>query len=121
MSLHYCTLIESIKKCPYRVSTNLKVIFKDQKPPFIQLYCVANNGQIPSSASMQTIFGVLGRIQLIAGYYLIIITGRKRIGKICGHDIWRIEDIDLIPFPKTLLHLNQKQVSLNSYSFHESN
>lgn len=63
-----------------------------------------------------TIFGVLGRIKLLAGYYLIVITERKLMGQICGHDIWRIENIEIIPFNKTLLHLNQKQVKLFSDS-----
>lgn len=59
---------------------------------------------------MMTIFGVLGRIKLLAGYYLIVITERKLMGQICGHDIWKIENVEIIQFPKTLLHLTQKQV-----------
>lgn len=59
---------------------------------------------------MMTIFGVLGRIKLLAGYYLIVITERKLMGQICGHDIWKIENVEIIQFSKTILHLTQKQV-----------
>ncbi|KAK7571960.1 hypothetical protein V9T40_014432 [Parthenolecanium corni] len=72
-----------------------------------------NNGQIPPTANMMTIFGVLGRIKLLAGYYLIVITERKLMGQICGHDIWKIENVEIIQFPKTLLHLTQKQEEAN--------
>lgn len=68
-----------------------------------------NNGQIPPSAKMRTIFGVLGRIRLVAGFYLVVITNRKHVGQVSGHDIWQIEEVDLIQFTKTSLHLSQKQ------------
>lgn len=72
-----------------------------------------NNGQIPPTAKMITIFGILGKIRLLAGYYLIVITERTRMGPMLGHDIWRIDNIELVPFPKAFLHINQKQEEVN--------
>lgn len=68
---------------------------------------------------MRTIFGVLGRIRLVAGFYLVVITNRKHVGQISGHDIWRIEEVDLIQFTKTSLHLNLKQVCDESDLLHD--
>lgn len=75
------------------------------------IFILANNGQIPPTAKMITIFGILGKIRLLAGYYLIVITERTRMGPMLGHDIWRIDNIELVPFPKAFLHINQKQVN----------
>lgn len=72
-----------------------------------------NNGQIPQSANQKTIYGVLGVIQLLAGPYLIVVTGRKLVGKIAGHKIWKVESAELHSFPRTLTHLSEKQKRMN--------
>lgn len=73
-------------------------------------FFTVNNGQIPKNCNHQQIFGVLGVINLLVGPYIVIIKGKKCIGKISGHDIWQLTDVDLIPLPKTMLHLNETQV-----------
>ncbi|XP_065216163.1 phosphatidylinositol-3-phosphatase SAC1-like isoform X2 [Planococcus citri] len=73
-----------------------------------------NNGQIPPLAEMQTIYGVLGRIRLVSGFYLVVITNRKHIGQVSGHDIWQIGDVDLIQFMKTSHYSNLKQDEWNN-------
>lgn len=45
-------------------------------------------------------FGILGKIKLISGYHLIIIKSKINIGTILGNDIFRIENVELIPFNK---------------------
>ncbi|XP_050520427.1 phosphatidylinositol-3-phosphatase SAC1 [Daktulosphaira vitifoliae] len=72
-----------------------------------------NNGQIPKDCNHQQIFGLLGIIKLLVGPYIVIIKGKKLIGKISGHDIWQLIDVDLIPLPKTKLHLNETQIQMD--------
>lgn len=54
----------------------------------------------------------MGIVKLIVGPYIIIIKEKKLVGKISGHDIWQLVEIDMIPLPKTKLHLNDTQVKL---------
>lgn len=70
----------------------------------------ANKGQIPKECYSQKIFGVLGIVRLLVGHYLIVIKERKLVGKISGHDVWQLVEIDMVPLPKTKLHLNETQV-----------
>jgi len=73
-------------------------------------YFSANNGQIPSESKSQPIAGILGVVKLLIGPYIIIIKKKKFVGKINGHDIWQLIEIDILPIPKTKLHLNETQV-----------
>lgn len=79
-------------------------------------YFSANNGQIPSESKSQPIAGILGVVKLLIGPYIIIIKRKKFVGKINGHDIWQLIDIDILPIPKTKLHLNETQVYTHFYS-----
>ncbi|XP_050442275.1 phosphatidylinositol-3-phosphatase SAC1 [Adelges cooleyi] len=72
-----------------------------------------NKGQIPSKCGHQKIAGILGIVRLLVGPYIIIIKEKQLLGKISGHDIWQLRDIDLIPLPKTKLHLNDTQVQMD--------
>lgn len=116
MNLCCYILIELLKKCHCKVIfLGIKLELNDLKilgccSVFIILIS-ANNGQIPPTAKIITIFGILGRIRLLAGYYLVVITERTLVGPVSGHDIWKIDNIELVPFPKAFLHMNQKQVN----------
>ncbi|KAL0277627.1 UNVERIFIED_CONTAM: hypothetical protein PYX00_004852 [Menopon gallinae] len=68
---------------------------------------------IPETATHKHIVGVLGTIRLIAGNYLIVVTGRKKIGTINGQSIWMVTSTEIISYSKTYLHLNEKQMSEN--------
>jgi hypothetical protein len=75
------------------------------------LVCIlANKGQIPNESNRQQISGILGIVNLLVGPYIIVIKEKKHIGKINGHDIWQLLETDMIPLPKTKLHLNETQV-----------
>eukprot|EP01098_Paradermamoeba_levis_P012311 TRINITY_DN5363_c0_g1_i1.p1 TRINITY_DN5363_c0_g1~~TRINITY_DN5363_c0_g1_i1.p1 ORF type:complete len:602 (-),score=219.09 TRINITY_DN5363_c0_g1_i1:139-1899(-) len=55
-------------------------------------------------------FGVVGMIQLIRSAYLILITGKKHVGSVRGHDIWKLTDTLILPLSQTnLLTARQKQ------------
>jgi hypothetical protein len=47
-------------------------------------------------------YGVLGFIRFLKGYYLILITDRKKIAKIGKHSIYKIKDFEMIPLFKTI-------------------
>lgn len=70
----------------------------------------ANKGQIPQECNYKQIAGVLGVVKLLVGPYIIVIKEKKLVGKICGHDIWQLIEIDMISLPKNKLHLNETQV-----------
>jgi hypothetical protein len=68
---------------------------------------------VPPSATMRQIYGVIGIIRLIAGPYLIVVTGRERIGTIGTHDVWKVTAIDTIAFARSTRHLSEIQVIIN--------
>lgn len=72
-----------------------------------------NSGQIPSSASRKTIYGVLGVIHLIAGPYLVVVTGRTKVGFINSQEVWKLDSAELICYPRTLTHLSDTQVNMD--------
>lgn len=51
----------------------------------------------PVSTSIERAYGVLGFIRFLKGYYLILITSRKRVGKLLRHSIYTVKDMKLIP------------------------
>jgi len=81
-------------------------------------YFTANNGQIPTECKSQIISGILGVVKLLIGPYIIKIKKKKFVGKINGHDIWQLIDIDILPIPKTKLNLNETQVHIHFIFFH---
>jgi hypothetical protein len=68
---------------------------------------------VPPSATMRQIYGVIGIIRLIAGPYLIVVTGRERIGTIGTHDVWKVTAIDTIAFARSTRHLSEIQIQHN--------
>lgn len=74
-----------------------------------------NSGQIPQSASTKAIYGIIGLIRLIAGPYLVVITGKKHVGQINGQDVWEVTNTEVISCTRTLLHLTEKQVENNFF------
>jgi hypothetical protein len=52
------------------------------------------------STTVDDVYGIIGIIRLLAGPYLIIITGRTLVGRINGADIWKVTTTKLIPFQR---------------------
>lgn len=73
-----------------------------------------NAGQIPNTCSVKQVYGILGKIQLLAGQYLIVVTQREYIGSIAGHSIWRLSGTELLPYNRSNLHLNPEQIVDNA-------
>ncbi|KAL0089967.1 SacI homology domain-containing protein [Phycomyces blakesleeanus] len=57
-----------------------------------------------------TVYGLLGFIQLQAGEYMIVITGRARIGSLCGSDIYRATTFQILHVPHTMPALTKQQM-----------
>ncbi|KDR20269.1 phosphatidylinositide phosphatase SAC1 isoform X2 [Zootermopsis nevadensis] len=72
-----------------------------------------NYGQIPQASSSKPICGIVGTLQLLAGPYLVIITKKDKVGTINGETIWKVAEIEVISYTRTLLHLTEKQISKN--------
>ncbi|GAV02259.1 hypothetical protein RvY_12850 [Ramazzottius varieornatus] len=68
----------------------------------------------PGAAEVKIVFGILGRIHLIGGWYLVVVTGRERVGDVRGHTIWKLTSAELFPYTKNLLFLNAKQLEYNA-------
>lgn len=50
------------------------------------------------SAKVDDVYGIFGVVRLLAGPYLVVITGRRAVGKIEGKEIWKVTNTKLIPF-----------------------
>lgn len=44
-------------------------------------------------------FGIVGFIKFLEPYYMLLVTGRKKIGVICGHAVYSIKKSEIIPIP----------------------
>ncbi|KAJ4476661.1 SacI homology domain-containing protein [Lentinula aciculospora] len=62
---------------------------------------VLNPPQTPipqhASRSGKSVHGILGMISLALSEYIVIITGREPKGRLCGQDIFRASDFDILP------------------------
>lgn len=61
------------------------------------------------SRSIRKICGVLGMIQLVDSFYLVVATHREYVGVITGHVIWRLAGFELIPYLQSTIHLSDEQ------------
>ncbi|KAI8825774.1 Sac phosphatase domain-containing protein [Fimicolochytrium jonesii] len=57
-----------------------------------------------------SIHGLLGVIKLNAGDHIVVITGRERIGKISGHEVYKLTGHKTIPVQRSRLHLSEQQI-----------
>jgi len=68
----------------------------------------ANNGQIPPVASRKPIAGLLGMISLISGPYLLVVTRKARLGQLCGGEVWRVVETEIISYARAEHHLTPR-------------
>lgn len=78
-----------------------------------EILLTKKENQIPSGSEVKSIHGILGIIHLLAGPYLIVITNRTKVGTVDEKTIWKITGTEIIPYQRTLLHLNEQQVQDN--------
>ncbi|XP_052191197.1 phosphoinositide phosphatase SAC7-like [Diospyros lotus] len=72
---------------------------------------------IPQSSSLrvpkiQTIFGVVGMLKLLAGSYLLVVTERESVGSYLGHPIFKVSSLKVFPCDHSLKNspLEQKKM-----------
>eukprot|EP00041_Stephanoeca_diplocostata_P029622 m.880958 g.880958 ORF g.880958 m.880958 type:complete len:612 (+) comp23593_c0_seq30:190-2025(+) len=61
------------------------------------------------SSHRQEIHGLLGVIDLLSGPHLVVITERRRIGKIYQHMLWEVTDTAILPYARHRRHLADVQ------------
>lgn len=61
---------------------------------------LSNKNAIPDTPNKIICHGILGSIKLISGHYLIVVTSKLKIGTLFGNDIYRVENVELIPYLK---------------------
>ncbi|TVU30910.1 hypothetical protein EJB05_22563, partial [Eragrostis curvula] len=44
-------------------------------------------------------YGVVGFVKFLGPYYMLLITGRRKVGTICGHDVYSVDKSKIIPTP----------------------
>lgn len=80
----------------------------------ITSFVVGDQNKIPTNDTLRSIgiAALIGVIKLVGGPYLIIMKSRVRVGEIGlrPHIIWQLNEFELIPFHRSLLYLNEKQV-----------
>jgi hypothetical protein len=66
----------------------------------------------PHDVLRREILGLLGIVHLISGPYLVVLSRRSRVSHvyIAGHEIWRADSFELLPFSRNTLHLTAQQV-----------
>ena len=75
-------------------------------------------GSIPSDSSRKSIYGIVGTIKLLSGYYLIVITSKSKVGTINDQDIWKAERFEMIPYhDNNDSHMEEDEVSDQACSF----
>ena len=55
----------------------------------------------------KTACGILGFVRFLEGYYLIMITAKKKVAKIGHHDIYQIKDMQMIRLFKKIYTMKQ--------------
>ncbi|KAJ8771100.1 hypothetical protein K2173_023425 [Erythroxylum novogranatense] len=58
---------------------------------------------------IQTIFGVVGMLKLVAGSYLIVITERECVGSYLGHPIFKVTSLKTLPCDHSLRSSSAEQ------------
>ncbi|GLT97150.1 hypothetical protein SLE2022_147320 [Rubroshorea leprosula] len=48
-----------------------------------------------------TCYGIVGFIKFLGPYYMLLITRRRQIGAICGHNIYAVSKSEMIPLPNS--------------------
>eukprot|EP01137_Pigoraptor_chileana_P014257 Opistho-2@4976 len=62
-----------------------------------------------SDSTVRDICGIIGIIRLLGGPYLIIVTKRKKVGRVYGADVWKATETEVIPFARHTRHLTEAE------------
>ncbi|KAK8515437.1 hypothetical protein V6N12_075479 [Hibiscus sabdariffa] len=51
-----------------------------------------------------TCYGIIGFIKFLGPYYMLLITKRRQIGAICGHNVYAVSKSEMIPLPNSTVN-----------------
>ncbi|XWS70129.1 hypothetical protein CRYUN_Cryun03dG0022700 [Craigia yunnanensis] len=51
-----------------------------------------------------TSYGIVGFIKFLGPYYMLLITKRRQIGAICGHNVYAVSKSEMIPLPNSTVN-----------------
>ncbi|XP_014209737.1 phosphatidylinositide phosphatase SAC1 [Copidosoma floridanum] len=81
-----------------------------------QIYTqAANPSQIPQTASRRKIWGIVGIVRLLSCPYLIVIDDAEKVGTVANQNIFKILATHIIPYTRSMLHLDEKQIRNNEF------
>ncbi|KAI3921982.1 hypothetical protein MKX01_005671, partial [Papaver californicum] len=63
---------------------------------------------------IQTVFGVMGLLKLLAGVYVIVITERECVGSYLGHPIFKVSSLKILPCDHSLNTSSAEQKKMES-------
>ena len=94
-----------LKKEDNQKNYNLKdIIIEDTRTydneSYKQYMTELNSRFSPVTMKIPTAYGILGFIRFLKGYYIVLITQRKRVAKIGRHSIYTIKDMAVVPLFK---------------------
>ena len=58
---------------------------------------------------MKKAYGILGFIKFLKGFYIIFITGKKKVAVIGRHKIYKVKDIKMIPLFRSITKDNLEE------------
>uniref|UniRef100_A0A4W4GZU7 SAC domain-containing protein n=1 Tax=Electrophorus electricus TaxID=8005 RepID=A0A4W4GZU7_ELEEL len=67
-----------------------------------------------------TAFGIVGFVRFLEGYYIILITKRRKMADIGGHSIYKIEDTNMIYIPNDSVRITHPDEASYSYDLSHS-
>lgn len=78
---------------------------------------LSNRGIVLSEANYSQLFchGVLGAIHLISGYYLVIITKKHKVGQLIENDIYKLDEVKIIPYRESQKDLSESEIRYSNY------
>ncbi|XP_016393672.1 polyphosphoinositide phosphatase [Sinocyclocheilus rhinocerous] len=79
-------------------------------------------GQKGSSGLSRAVsaYGIVGFVQFLEGYYIVLITKRRRMADIGGHSIYKIEDTNMIYIPNDSVRVTHPDEARYSYDLSHS-
>ena len=89
-----------------RRNYSLKDILVEEKHTFTAAEFDDHHAEIKARFSPLTTrvlksYGLLGFLRFLKGYYMVLITSRKRVGKILKHSIYTIKDLQMVAMFRT--------------------
>ncbi|TYI88722.1 hypothetical protein E1A91_D03G002700v1 [Gossypium mustelinum] len=92
-------------------ASSLKINRADASMKLIDAIPECGSVRVPK---IQTIFGVVGMLKLVAGSYLIVITERECVGSYLGHPIFKVMSLRILPCDHSLKTSSPEQKKVES-------